>query len=346
MIRIIEEKGEWRALLTSLENVDFYHTYDYHYLDKKENERPVLIQYSEGSALIALPLLIRPIPGTGYNDATSVYGYAGPIIKNIDDSFDNTGFWNELKQFLAQQKVISIFTRLNPFIPHQQECLKNIGETITLGPLVNIDITQDLETQRGQYQKRLRSYVSQGRKQCTIKKAIEPEDVNTFIEIYHETMLRIHAEPRYFFTSDYFQGLLHAEDFKSKILLASDNETGKAIAGVLYIKKGEIVQYHLTGTKAEFMHLNAVKLLIDAIRIEATQEGYTYLNLGGGVGSHEDSLFRFKNSFSKDLKPFQVWKYICDERVYEQLVTEKQSRPCASFHRDCTSYFPCYRCAV
>jgi len=346
MIKIIENKQEWCALLDSMGMVDFYHTYDYHMLDKKDSERPIMINFTEGAVVIAFPLLVRKIQGTAYNDATSVYGYPGPVTKNVDENYENTKFCNELNEVLTELKIISVFTRLNPFIPNQEVCLNNIGEIVTLGNLVNIDLSLDLETQRRQYQKRLKTYINKAKRHCIVKRATTEDDLESFIAIYHENMSRIQAKPEYFFNKAYFQELLQSESFKAEILLALDSETGKAIAGTLYIKKGEIVQYHLSGARKESMYLNPVKLLIDTIRIEATQENYRYLNLGGGVGSKEDSLFRFKNSFSQDLKSFRVWKCVCNEKIYAKLVHELQQRPCAQFHENCNFYFPCYRCAV
>src|SRR5690606_13512283 len=101
------------------------------------------------------------------------------------------------------------------------------------------------------------------------------------------------------------------------------NSTKKAIAGAMFLKNNHIVQYHLAGCIDEYLHLNAVKLLIDEARIMASNEKYTYFNLGGGKGAKEDSLFYFKSGFSKDFKPFSLWKYIVNHEVYFDMVNEK-----------------------
>ena len=345
MIQIIKDKDTWGNVLQFFDAVDFYHTYDYHILDGIEQDKPILILYSENDRKIALPLLLRPIPGTDFNDATSVYGYSGPLSRNIDESFDNSLFLTALNEVLRQWKIVSIFARLNPFIPHQTACLKGVGEVKCIGRLVNINLTTSIAEQRKQYRSRLKTYVNKAKRECSVKKVATEEDLQQFIEMYYDTMIRIGAKSKYFFSRAYFSGLLRSDEFKSEIWMGYDKASDEAIAGIMTIKKGEIVQYHLSAAKEEYMHLNAVKFLIDTVRVDATEQGYSYLNLGGGVGSQEDSLFRFKSSFSKDFKDFEVWNYISDEQVYGKLVEEKLQQQIPFLQEEEIAYFPRYRIA-
>ena len=115
MLDIITSKDEWQTILNNISEYDFYHTYDYHRISKNEEETAVLIVYKEKRHLIALPLLIRRIPDTDYFDATSVWGYTGPLCKNINDKFDNSDFINQFNAYLKLNNIISVFSRLNPF---------------------------------------------------------------------------------------------------------------------------------------------------------------------------------------------------------------------------------------
>jgi lipid II:glycine glycyltransferase (peptidoglycan interpeptide bridge formation enzyme) len=219
-----------------------------------------------------------------------------------------------------------------------------MGIIETMGKLVNIDLMQDLQTQRGQYQKRLRTYISKCRSLYTIKEAETDAEINVFIDMYYENMQRVNAKKHYFFNREYFFNLLKSNRFDTTILLALDNETKEIMGGAMFIKKNRIVQYHLSGVKAQHLHLNPVKVLIDEMRIRSTAEHYTYFNLGGGLGSKEDSLFQFKSGFSHNYKFFKLWKYIVNEEVYEALVARKNQMECGRFAKNCPNYFPCYRC--
>ena len=342
-ISIVEKKGEWDDLVASFEHSDFYHTYDYHIITKNNNDRPILIKYIEEDKTIALPLLIREIPGSSFKDATSVYGYAGPLTKNLGVTYDNLHFRTLLQNFFLKINIVAIFSRLNPFIPLQSTVLENLGNISIAGKIVNIDLTQDLETQKKCYNRRLKSYINKSRNHYTAKSATTDSEIIAFIDLYYENMSRVNATKGYFFSRDYFFNLFNCSDFKTEVLIAEDNKSKRIIAGAMFIKKNNIVQYHLSGASEDFLHLNPIKMLIDEMRIKATKENFKYLNLGGGLGSSEDSLFRFKSGFSKNFKEFKLWKYIVNDSVYTELTIRNQQGLHSSNNDNINAYFPAYR---
>ena len=345
MIEIITDREEWNSFIKLIGHFDFYYTYYYHFLSKKEGEKPVLFAYREGDTMIALPLLVRKIKGTSYSDATSVYGYAGPLCKSKDgnpSSFDNTHFKAELQRFLLDNRIVSVFTRLHPYIDYQSNLLKDIGTISSPGVVVNIDLTLPLDIQRQKYSSRLKTYINKARRLYTIVEGTENSQIEEFIEMYYENMRRVDAEDYYFFDKRYFYQLMISSFFDVELLLCSDSETGELIGGALFIKTDNIVQYHLSGCKEEYLPLNPIKLLIDEMRIRATAENYTYFNLGGGKGVKRDSLFDFKASFSKDYKPAHFWKYVVNQEVYDQLVADSGNHPTEN-PDDGTEFFPAYR---
>ena len=337
IFEVITNKEGWDEALKEINYYDFYHTYDYHMLSKAENETPILLKYVENNIIIALPLLIRKIENTNYKDATSVYGYAGPISKNLSFGFDNTQFQEKIKKYFETNNFVSVFSRLNPFIPGQCRALINLGSLTKQGKVVNIDLKQDIDIQRQNFQNRLKTHINKARRCCTIKRASSEEGLQKFMDIYYENMDRVHAKKSYYFTKDYFQKMVSSQDFKSEVLLAIDNESGETIAASQFVMTNNIVQYHLSGTKNDFLHLTPTKLLIDEMRLIASEKGYTYFNLGGGLGGKDDdSLFNFKASFSKDFKDFFLWKFICNQEVYDKLILKKGVDTDSNF-------FPLYR---
>lgn len=335
MIQEITKKDDWVAVLNKVDSYDFYHTYDYHLLSKQPNEKFVLLVYQNDIRLIAIPIVIRPIEGTDYFDITSVYGYAGPVSKNITVDFDNTIFVSELNNYFVNHKIVSVFSRLNPYIHHQKKILQNLGNCTDMSSIVTINLTNNLETQRSGYQRRIKSQINKARRLCNIVKATKKEDIDAFIDIYYENMNRVNADDYYYFDRDYFYNFLNSDNFETDLLLALTKDTNEIIAGVIFVKTNHIVQYHLAGSKSDFLSLTPIKMLIDEMRLIATEEGFKYLNLGGGLGSKEDSLLRFKISFSKELKTFSVWKYIVDHEIYNQLTSSQNPKS--------KDYFPAYR---
>ncbi len=334
MISEIYNNEDWNKALLEFDYYDCYHTYDYHSISKLENEKAVLLVYKSCYVIIALPLLVRPIAGTIYFDATSVYGYSGPIIKRIDNTDDFTNFQTILNEYFNQKNIVSVFSRLNPFIENQENILKGFGSLNELGNIVNIDLTLDLEIQRQRYSKTTKRYLNKVRKLCSVKKSKDEKDIKTFIELYYENMDRVNAKKSYYFDGKYFFKMMDTNDFKTEVYFAILNETNEIISAAIMMKTKDIIQYHISGTRNNYLDITPIRLLLDETRIDGANEGFKYFNLGGGLGSEEDSLFNFKASFSKDFKQFKVWKYIVNKDVYDMLSKDKKSK---------TNFFPLYR---
>jgi len=338
----IENRNKWTEIIDQCQQSDFYHTFDYHQITKKDGERPVLLKYSKGNSHILLPLLIRDIEGTQLKDATSVYGYVGPLGKHIDPDFDNSNFKSELDTFLKDNQIISVFSRLHPYIENQHLILKNIGEIVSHGKVVNIDLTRSSDDQKHDYKRRLRTYINEEHKEYEVIDGACEKYLDPFIATYCENMKRVNAKPSYFFGKKYFYELLASGQINAELIAAVHKETGEFAGGAIFTKKGKTIQYHLSGVKAKFFHLNPIKLLIDHAREKGTEEGYENLNLGGGLGGQvKDSLFYFKSGFSKDHREFTSWQYIVDQPKYDKLLKEKEGLEKPIDKSSC--FFPLYR---
>jgi len=338
MIKTIAEKDEWDSLIAEFSEYDSYHTYDYHHISSLKDETPVLLKYTEDNIVIAIPLLVRNIKGTSYKDATSAYGYCGPISKGITRTFDNTQFVETLKKHLLNNNIISVFARLNPYISKQKVILDGLVELFPLGKVVNINLNLDHIIQRQKYHRRLKNHANKSRRNCDIIKADNEELIEKFASIYKENMIRVNAKKMYFFNKEYFLKLFKSKSFKTEILLATEKETNSIISGAVFLKSNNIVQYHLSGTKNEFLHLMPTKLLIDEMRVKATIDGFKIFNLGGGLGANEnDTLFKFKSSFSDDYHQFLIWKLITNPKVYNDMCVKNKIKKIDS------QFFPLYR---
>lgn len=320
MINEITSKTDWNAFLEEVDAYDFYHTYDYHQIScGLGTEKPILIAYTNNKTIIGLPLLLRRIPGTEFYDFTSIYGYGGPVYGNLSEDFDNTHYYRSLLSYFESKNIISVFSRLHPYLEKQENILSKVGEICTLGRVVNIDIILPLEESRRVYQKSLKNQVNKLRRTCRVRKAVTKKDILEFVEIYYENMNRLDANDNYFFKPEYFVNFINQTDFKTEILLVEELVSQKIIAGSMFVKTKQFVQFHLSGTRTEFLKLKPSKLFLDEMRIESTMEKFKYFNLGGGLGSMDDSLFDFKSAFSKDFKDFKIWKLIVNKNVYNEL---------------------------
>lgn len=264
---------------------------------------------------------------------------------NMDDSFERADFRAELIQFLNDHGIISVFSRLHPFIPEQGAILEGLGQTAVHGKVVYVDLRQELDVQRAMFNRRLKTYLNKSRKMCTVIEGNVKEHLDDFIQLYHENMRRVNAEKGYFFDKKYFYDLLTSDQIDTTLLLCKHNESDTITGGAIFVKSGPIVQYHLSGLSENYFELNPIKLIIDEMRIKATEAGYTYLNLGGGRGGAEDSLYAFKSGFSKDNGLFSLWKFVVDDDAYRKLTIGKLGEEGYASAQH-SGFFPAYRSKI
>lgn len=338
-IRIVDNHPAWSQVLDKISHYDCYSTYDYHALAASMGEGvPELLVFEhENEGVLAIPFLKRSIPEDAtYYDYTSVYGYAGPLCSvNAPSTEFLTSFWSAFKSYCLERRIVSVFSRLHPLIDPQEAWLNELGELKKLGNTVQIDLTLSLEEQWRKHKKSKKHLINRLRKSNTIKEANEPKEIQAFIDIYHQNMERVSAAERYFFPEAYFHQLLQAKDFKTKIYLAMDGQT--VMGAAMFFFTNNIVQYHLAGTREEYLKQAPMYLILDHARREAIAQGYHHLHLGGGLGAKEDALFKFKAGFSDIKQRFKVWNYIVNPEKYDRLVRQR------GVDATQTDFFPLYR---
>lgn len=341
----LDRAAEWDRLVGLCRQWDVYHSAAYHKLAELSGDgAPILIAVTRGSGCIALPLLLRSVAGIpGLEgaeelDATSVYGYSGPICtESPPDGFLLNSFVEWLNEYLLGQGVVAAFSRLHPLLP-QDLLVSGLGGTaVPVGQTVVLDLSLPEAAQWAQYRSNHRRDIRRAREAGL---TVELDSIWTaydeFIEIYEETMERVGASAEYFFSKDYFAGLkqLLGDHYRLFHVL----KKGEIICSGLFSLCQGIVQYHLGGTSVSALRDAPMKLLFEEVRKWAVAAGARLLHLGGGVGGKEDSLFHFKTGFSKRRATFLVWQRIFDKVRYEGLVA---AAGFSDYSAD--GYFPAYR---
>ena len=83
---------------------------------------------------------------------------------------------------------------------------------------------------------------------------------------------------------------------------------------------GNCGHYHLEGSNHDYSNLAANNLLLWKTAIELGKLGVNEFHLGGGYNSDPDnSLLKFKKSFSNNLKKFYIGKWILNPDKYMEL---------------------------
>lgn len=351
-----EAKTAWKDALALCGNFDIYHLPEYHLLAKLSGEGdPYLFFFHYNERYAALPILIRPlanVQGLGncdLFDATSVYGYPGIVTSIGQDNSDaekfRVRFQAAIMEKLSQLFVVTLFSRTNPLFPTSW-LFKGLADIIPMASTIAIDLTAPEASQlRG---------MSKGHK-YDIRKAYEmnvivEEDcglqrIEDFIQIYNQTMERVGANAYYCFTRNYYNILKDQLGSAVKLFIArSDNQI---VSGSLFFATGKIIQYHLSGTPADLFRYNGAKAIIDYVRRWGTDKGFSCLHLGGGVGSTEDSLFRFKAGFSKVRYSFEIVRLVVNQQRYSSLIQNRMRwLDDKGYSNESSEYFPEYRRSI
>jgi hypothetical protein len=329
----------WKDALEAVPH-DVYHLPAYARMDAElARGKPTAFIHRHGGFTFLLPLVLRPVPGTDRLDASSPYGYPGPVS---DAPLDDERFWRGtmlgLRQALRARGVIACFARLHPLLVPRLDALAREGTIVQHGRTVNIDLTVPGDVLWARTRSNHRRNIEQARRGGMRVVMDDWSRLPKFIEAYHETMRRVGAAHRYFFEPGYFDAL--RREIPEALHLAIVDDGGTLAGAGIFFEHDGIVQYHLGATRDAYLTRQPTKLLFDDVRRWAQERGDRALHLGGGVGGRSDPLFHFKAGFSDDHPPFFTWRVVPDRAAYDAaLAAVGDTDPSA----DDREYFPAYR---
>lgn len=335
-----------------MQSYDVYHLPSYHKIAEERGEgKALFFVYSEGLHTIALPLLIRTIDPSPvlsgreekYSDATSAYGYIGPVASHLPIPAEITKrFHGSLMKAFLDLNLVTVFSRLHPLMP-QLSLLSGLGYSSQIGETVSIDLTIPEEEQWSAFRRNHRADIQHLRSSgVTFLMDTQWDHYDEFASMYRETMQRVHADKFYEFDETYFHGLKRG--FGDRLFLCFCKHENKLISGGLVTSCNGIIEFHLAATPNEWLHMAPMKLLFDGVRRWGVSIGARVLHLGGGVGSASDSLFHFKAGFSKTRNQFLTWRLIVQPDINESLVHERLGLVSLEDDVDYTRiFFPRYR---
>lgn len=344
------ERECWNETVKSFAQYDIYYLSGYLDAFRLHGDgEPILVSYEADSLRGVCAYMKRDISceswakddvvaGTVF-DIITPYGYGG-FIWDGELSKDNlSAFYATFVKFMKEQNIICAFYRWHPMLQNVDP-LRGLSNVIDLGQTIHIDtLTEEMIMQ---------NILSKDR--CTIRKAIkngieikQSEDwgiFKEFIRIYNQTMDKDHAEEYYYFKEEFYRSLY--ENLKGLFKVFYAEYEGKITAASIILFCNGQVHYHLSGSITEYRNLNPTNLLLYKVAIWAAQNGYKTFHLGGGVGSGEASLFKFKKSFNKTSgNQFSISKDIFNQQIYDDLVSLRASQD-AEFDIE-SRFFPLYR---
>jgi hypothetical protein len=325
----------WQDLLSQVLH-DFYHLPDYAALSAREEGGTALALYVvAGADRLLLPLVARPIPAGG-EDVSSPYGYPGPLISGDAAPGFLAAALRAGVEVLAQAGYVSLFVRMHPLLC--PEAPDRVGTVVRHAPTVVIDLEEDDETwfasMRKSHRQQIRRALDEGHR---VHIDEDWQHFDFFRRTYHETMERLAAGKRYYFSDSYFDALRSALGDRLRLFVIEYGD--RPWAGGLFVETCGIVQSHLSADDGSFRRGGAKKLLYAGVREWASSRDDRWFHLGGGAAL-EPGLLSFKKGFSRDHRPFETLRVVLREEAYRGLVGASE-RP--GHHADASGFFPAYR---
>lgn len=312
--------------LFSPEKKDIYFTEEYVSLSAAKNETPLCVICEENSNIMLLPFLRSSYQN--YFDFETPYGYGGPI-SNCDDSAWNEKALREIVAYLKSQNYLAGFIRFHPLLNNAEFC-RNVFDVIDDRKTVVIDTSESEETiWKNQISSKNRNMIRKAEKNGLVFfRDNEFLHLEEFKMLYDSTMERLNADRFYFFDDNYYKRFV--DIFKGKGFLGCIKKGNEIISAALFMYDKCYGHYHLAGSNRNYSSLGANNLLLWKVACEMHKEGVKEFHLGGGTNSDEEnSLFKFKQSFSHNLRQFSIGKLVFNTKEYEDVCLEwERQNPC------------------
>lgn len=317
----IDIVSEWDSSLSffSASQKDVYYSEDYVKMSSGKNETPLCFICREDDKVLLFPFLRKQIGD--YYDFETPYGYGGPIA-NTDDLVWIKRSLSLCMQYFKDNSFIAGFFRFHPLLKNADLC-RDIFTVIDDRKTVVIDTSVEEDSiWMNQISSKNRNMIRKAEKNGL---AFERDDDFKYIEqfkvLYDSTMERLEADDFYFFDDNYYDSF--CKHFKNKGFIGCVKKENEVIGAALYMINGSYGHYHLAGSKREYASLGTNNLLLWKVACEMHKEGVKEFHLGGGTDSDEEnSLFKFKKSFSKNIRQFSIGKAIFNEKVYNEICSE------------------------
>lgn len=328
--------SHWNDCLCRLpdKNIDIYFSPSYYRLHEELTDgiAKCFIFY-QNNDIALYPFLQNCINDLGYQinelcyDIQGAYGYNGIISTSYDTQFINK-FFESFAGYCKKSNIIAEFTRFHPLLTNH-EFSKNHISIVDDRKTVMIDLNEGYSAiWENQYTSKNRNMVRKAIKlgyEIQILENPEKKDLNTFINIYYYSMKMAHADSYFYFNKSYFNNIFKYLS-KNAYLFNVVNKEQHVMCSSIFFKFGNYFHYHLSGR-----HKNANNsvnnFLIDRAIFFAKESGATYFHLGGGRSEAEnDSLLKFKKSFSKNTNVFYIGKRVHNQEKYEQIVKEWENK--------------------
>ena len=336
----IDQAGEWDGIVKQFADYDVYYLSGYVKAFQIHGDGEPQLLYYEADGLRAIYVYMkRKTAIEGCYDSATPYGYGGVLFEG-DTSFENLStFWKAYVEKMMEERIVDNFVRYHPVLANAIP-MKEVSTVTDLGKTVAFDLSSPeviWENIISENRNMIRKAEKNG---IEIRHGKGLDLFMDFKRIYNATMEYVHADEYYYF-GDAFYDSIH-RDLHDNYEIFYAVLDGQPIAMSIMLYANTQMHYHLCGSLKEYHHLAPSNLLLYKAALWGCEKGFKTFHLGGGVGSGEDNLYKFKAAFNRNSDyQFSIGKEIFDQGKYNELVAERAACD-PGFNKD-SKFFPLYR---
>ena len=338
----LEQNEEWDKIVRSFIDYDVYYLSGYVKAFQLHGDGEPMLFFYQGNNSRGINVVMKrdiakdkhfigKIPVETYFDFATPYGYGGWLVEGQGELEQ---LHKEYEEWCKQHSIVCEFVRFHPVLKNHIFSSESY-EVIPLGETVAMDIS-DVDTIWNNIISKNRNMIRKAQKNgIKIYNGRYPEIYNVFREIYNGTMDKDNADDYYYFENPFYISIMNDLPQNSQVFYAELES--KVIAAAIMLMANGRLNYHLSGSIKEYATLAPTNLLLYEAALWGCENGYKTFHLGGGVGSGEDSLFKFKRAFYKgELNRFYIGKKMFNKDRYNELVNMRDDLKE-------TIFFPRYR---
>lgn len=342
MIQVVDYSNSkfWDNIVKSFSNYDVYYLNGYIKSFQIHGDgEPQLLYYKTERLKAIYVYMKRKTSIEGYYDSVTPYGYGGVLFEGDTSEENLRTFWKAYVEKMKDEGIVDNFVRYHPVLTNAIP-MKTISTVIDLGKTVAFDLASE-EVVWNNIISKNRNMIRKAEKNgIEIRHGKDLDLFKDFKRIYNATMEKDHAEAYYFFEDEFYESIHRDLHDNYEMFYAVLN--GEIIAMSIMLFANDQVHYHLSGSLAEYRNLAPSNLLLYKAALWGCEHGYKTFHLGGGVGSGEDNLYKFKAAFNRNSDyQFSIGKEIFDQKKYDELVSLRAKEDI--YFDPESSFFPLYR---
>lgn len=351
MIQIfdITQADEWDNIVRSFADYDVYYLSGYVKAYKIHGDGLPILVFVEQDGYrgicvymkrdIANEKRLKNIHNHTYYDLITPYGYGGFLFEGEYNVDKLVKFQKELADYYKTHNIVCEFVRWHPMLQNAN-VMRGVVNIIDLGNTIHIDTSSKDIIWTNIISKNRNVIRSAAKKGVTIEHSKDKVLFKTFKEIYNQTMTKDAADEYYYFEDAFYDSIVDDLNDNYEMFYALLN--GKIIAMSIMLFANSKMHYHLSGSLMEYRNNNPSNLLLYEAALWGEEQGFETFHLGGGLGSEEDNLFKFKQAFNRQSRnQFSISKIVYDESIYNKLVENRKEND-ISFD-ELSHFFPLYR---